>query len=97
MTLKQRVLGDHPLRGIRRLTNVVLWSLSGELDTLYSVSDCADDVLRALLLQAFYSVRSERQQVEELDYNLLFHWPVGWEWTMRCGTRQCFRRTGTGC
>ncbi len=81
VTLEQRVAQDHPLREIRRLTDVVLRSLSGEFDSLYSAfgrpSIAPEYVLRALLLQAFYSVRSERQLVEQLDYNLLFRWFVG--------------------
>jgi transposase len=81
VTLEQRVPLDHPLREIRRLTDVVLRSLSGEFDSLYSASGrpsiAPEYVLRALLLQAFYSVRSERQLVEQLDYNLLFRWFVG--------------------
>ena len=81
VTLEQRVPQDHPLRAIRGLTDVVLRSLSGEFDSLYSASGrpsiAPEYVLRALLLQAFYSVRSERQLVEQLDYNLLFRWFVG--------------------
>ena len=81
VTLEQRVPQDHPLREIRRLTDVVLASLSGAFDEMYSAfgrpSIAPEYVLRALLLQAFYSVRSERQLVEQLDYNLLFRWFVG--------------------
>jgi transposase len=81
VTLEQRVPQDHPLREIRRLTDVVLRSLSAAFDEMYSASGrpsiAPEYVLRALLLQAFYSVRSERQLVEQLDYNLLFRWFVG--------------------
>lgn len=81
VTLEQRVPDDHPLREIRRLTDVVLRSLSAAFDEMYSASGrpsiAPEYVLRALLLQAFYSVRSERQLVEQLDYNLLFRWFVG--------------------
>src|ERR1700687_1221809 len=81
VTLEQRVPQDHPLRAIRKLTDTVLQSLSAEFDRLYSASGrpsiAPEYVLRALLLQAFYSVRSERQLVEQLDYNLLFRWFVG--------------------
>jgi transposase len=81
VTLEQRVPQGHPLREIRRLTDLVLRSLSGEFDSLYSASGrpsiAPEYVLRALLLQAFYSVRSERQLVEQIDYNLLFRWFVG--------------------
>jgi transposase len=81
VTLEQRVPKDHPLREIRKQTDVVLRSLSGDFDCLYSAdgrpSIPPEYVLRALLLQAFYSVRSERQLIEQLDYNLLFRWFVG--------------------
>jgi len=67
---------DHPLREIRKLVDVVMISLNDEFDALYSVSGCPsiapEYLLRALLLQAFYSIRSERHLVEQLDYNLLF-------------------------
>jgi transposase len=81
VTLEQRVPADHPLREIRKLTDAVLVSLNSDFDVLYSASGrpsiAPEYVLRALLLQAFYSVRSERQLVEQLDYNLLFRWFVG--------------------
>ncbi len=81
VTLEQRVPQGHPLREIRKLTDAVLVSLNDAFDLLYAVSGrpsiAPEYVLRALLLQAFYSVRSERQLVEQLDYNLLFRWFVG--------------------
>ena len=81
VTLEQRVPADHPLREIGLLTDMVLRSLSAEFDALYAASGrpsiAPEYVLRALLLQAFYSVRSERQLIEQLDYNLLFRWFVG--------------------
>jgi transposase len=81
VSLEQRVPLDHPLREIRRLTDEILGSLSGEFDSLYAASGrpsiAPEYVLRALLLQVFYSIRSERQLVEQLDYNLLFRWFVG--------------------
>ncbi len=71
MTLEQLGSQDHPLREIRRLSDVVLCSLNGEFDSLYSASSrpsiAPEYVLRALLLQAFYSIRSELQLVEQLD------------------------------
>jgi len=79
VSLEQRVPMD-PLRGIRKLTDAVLGSLSPEFDNLYKARaaiDCAEYILRALLLQVFYSVRSERLLVEQIDYNLLFRWFVG--------------------
>ncbi len=75
MTLEQRVPHGHPLREIRRITEVVLKSLSQEFDSLYSAfgrpSIPPEYGLRALLLQAFYSIRSERQMVEQIEFNLL--------------------------
>jgi transposase len=101
VTLEQRVPADHPLREIRRLTDIVLRSLSAEFDALYSElgrrSVAPEYILRALLLQVLFSVRSERQLVEQLDYNLLYRWFVAWVWTTPCGTMLCFRRIAIGC
>jgi transposase len=76
-----RIPKHHPLRVIRRITDAALKSLSGRFDALYSEvgrpSIPPEKLLRALLLQAFYSIRSERQLMEQLDYNLLFRWFVG--------------------
>jgi transposase len=81
VSLEQRVPVDHPLRAVRKLTDAVLGSLSAEFDTLYADSGrpsiAPEYILRALLLQVFYSVRSERLLVEQIDYNLLFRWFVG--------------------
>jgi transposase len=81
VSLEQRVPADHPLREVRKLTDAVLGSLSGELDALYAEggrpSIAPEYILRALLLQVFFSVRSERLLVEQIDYNLLFRWFVG--------------------
>ena len=93
VTLEQRVPREHPLREIRKLTDEVLRSLSAEFDGLYSDlgrrSIAPEYVLRALLLQVFFSVRSERQLVEQIDYNLLFRWFVGLGMTTWCGTMPC--------
>ena len=79
--LEKRVRSDHPLRLIRQIANAALHVLSGEFAKLYSpigrVSIPPERLLRALLLQAFYSIRSERQLVERLDHDLLFRWFVG--------------------
>ena len=81
VSLEQRVPVDHPLRAVRKLTDAVLGSLSAEFDALYADSGrpsiAPEYILRALLLQVFYSVRSERLLVEQIDYNLLFRWFVG--------------------
>jgi transposase len=79
--LEDRVPGDHPLRVVRRLVDGALQALSPRFAAMYSdvgrPSIAPERLLRALLLQAFYTVRSERQLVEQLDYNLLFRWFVG--------------------
>ncbi len=81
VSLEQRVPQDHPLRAVRKLTDTVLRTLSAEFDALYADSGrpsiAPEYILRALLLQVFYSVRSERLLVEQIDYNLLFRWFVG--------------------
>ena len=81
VSCEARVLPDHPLRLIRAVVDEALDVLSPEFDNLYArVSRpgvAPEKLLRALLLQAFYSVRSERQLMEQLDYNLLFRWFVG--------------------
>ena len=79
--LERRVRADHPLRAIRRLTDAALEALSGEFAALYSgtgrPSIPPEQLLRAMLLQAFYSIRSERQLMERLEFDLLFKWFVG--------------------
>jgi transposase len=79
--LEKRVRADHPLRVIREIANGALRSLSSDFDALYSPigreSIPPERLLRALLLQAFYSIRSERQLVERIDTDLLFRWFVG--------------------
>src|SRR6478736_3355056 len=79
--LEKRVHADHPLRAIRSLTNAALSELSRDFAGLYSglgrPSIAPEMLLRAMLLQAFYSVRSERQLMERLEFDLLFRWFVG--------------------
>jgi len=79
--LEERIAADHPLRAIRALVNEVLARLSGQFEELYShtgrPSIAPEYLLRATLLQAFFTVRSERQLMEQIDYNLLFRWFVG--------------------
>lgn len=81
VSLEKRVPPDHPLRAIRALAEAALAQLSGRFDALYSTtgrpSVAPEMLLRATLLQAFFSVRSERQLMEQIDYNLLFRWFVG--------------------
>ena len=79
--LPARVPRSHPLRTIRALVDAALVRLDGDFAAIYAPigrpSIPPEQLLRALLLQAFYSVRSERQLMEQLDYNLLFRWFVG--------------------
>src|SRR3954468_17623535 len=81
VTPDARVRADHPLRPIRRMTDAALARLSPRFDRLYSAmgrpSIPPEQLLRALLLQMLYSIRSERLLVEELDYSILFRWFVG--------------------
>jgi transposase len=98
VSLEQRVPEDHPLREIRKLTDDVLRSLNAECDALYSdqgrPSIASEYVLRALLLQVFFSVHSERQLVEQIDYNLLSTGLSAWAWTIRRGTIYQTKRLG---
>ena len=79
--LEERVPAKHPLRVFQEIANDVLGTLSGEFAAMYSStgrpSIPPEKLLRALLLQAFYTIRSERQLMEQLNFNLLFRWFVG--------------------
>jgi transposase len=81
ISVEERVPPDHPLRGIRKIVDQALRSLDGVLGAMYAKtgrsSVAPEKLIRALLLQVFYSIRSERQLMEQLDYNLLFRWFVG--------------------
>jgi transposase len=78
---EERVPKDHPLRPIRRMVNAALKELDADFNALYSDlgrdSIPPEKLLRAQLLMAFYTIRSERQLMEQIDYNLLFRWFVG--------------------
>src|ERR1700746_1658622 len=95
---ERRIALDHPLRLIRALVDKVLAALSRTFTRLYARDGrpgiAPERLLRALLLQVFYTVRSERQLMEQLDYNLLFRWFVGlsaddpvWDATVFCKNR----------
>lgn len=95
------VPADHPLRRIRSLVDAALESMSGTLTISYSHTGrpgiAPERLIRALLLQIFYSIRSERQLVEQLHYNMLFRWFVGlslddavWDATTFTKNRQRF-------
>ena len=79
--LEKRVRADHPLRTIRTIVNEALAALEREFAALYAPigrpSIPPEKLLRAMLLQAFYSIRSERLLMERLEYDLLFRWFVG--------------------
>src|SRR6201995_2920582 len=79
--VEERVPADHPLRAIRTIVNGGRDGLNGECARIYSdkgrPSIAPERLLRALLLQAFYTIRSERQLMEQLAYNLLYRWFVG--------------------
>jgi transposase len=96
--LDERIPADHPLRVIRQLVDAALAELSPAFAKLYArdgrPSIPPERLLRALLLQAFYTVRSELQLMEQLNYNLLFRWFVGlsaddpvWDATVFCKNR----------
>ena len=81
LSAEKRVPADHLLRQIRLLVDQILKEMSPQLGRLYSdigrPSIAPERLLRTLLLQIFYSIRSERLLMEQLDYNLLFRWFVG--------------------
>lgn len=78
---EQRVRQNHPLRAIRAMADLALWSMSSRFDEMYSQtgrpSIPPEKLLRAQLLQMLYSIRSERLLMEEIDYSVLFRWFVG--------------------
>ena len=78
---EQRVRPDHPLRAIRQMTDEVFAGLSRRFTKMYSAigrpSIPPEQLLRALVLQSLYTIRSERLLMEEIDYSVLFRWFVG--------------------
>ena len=77
VSLESRIPEDHPLRAIRRLVDAALEQLSRRFDGIYAKgvgrpSVPPEQLLRALLLQVLYTIRSERQLIEQIDYNLLY-------------------------
>ena len=95
----KRVPANHPLRKVRELVRDVLSDLNRGLGRLYASegrpSIPPEQLLSALLLQVFYGIRSERQLMEQLDYNLLGS--PGLRRTTLCGTRRPSPRTGIDC
>ena len=92
---------EHPLRGVRELVNGALSKLDKRFGELYSKdgrpSIAPERLLRASLLQLFYSIRSERQLMERMDFDLLFRWFVGLGIDDPYGTTRFFPRTATAC
>src|ERR1700690_1270710 len=78
---EQRVPTGHPLRRVREITDRLLVDLADLFDQMYSTmgrpSIAPEKLLRALLLQVLYTIRSERKLMEQLDYNMLYRWFVG--------------------
>ena len=99
--LEARIGANHPLRAMRRLTNAALAELDPRFSALYEgigrPSIAPERLLRASLLQLLYSIRSERQLVERLEFDMLFRWFVGLRSTRRCSTPRPSRRTATAC
>jgi transposase len=79
--LEERIPSRHPLRKIRQIVNDALASLDSDFEVLYSAesrpSIAPERLLRASLIQILFSVRSERQLMEQMQYNLMFRWFVG--------------------
>ena len=88
----------HPLRSIRQIANGALSDLSADFAAMYArlgrPSIAPEKLLRASLLQAFYSIRSERQLMERLEFDLLFRWFVGWASMMRSGITRFLEELG---
>jgi hypothetical protein len=94
-TWSRGVRRDHPLRVIREIANAALADLNPDLEALYPPrlgrpSIPPERLLRAMLLEAFYGIRSERQLMVRMEFDLLFRWFVGLGWTIRLGTNASF-------
>jgi transposase len=100
--LEDCIPARRPLRKVRQIVNDALTSLDAEFDRLYYSAEgrpsiAPERLLRASLLQILLSVRSERQLMEQMQYNLLFHWFVGLGIDDPAGCPRCSPRTATGC
>jgi len=96
--MEERIPASHPLRPFKKAVDLILKSMSPEFDKRYSAqgrpSIAPERLMRAALLQVIFTIRSERQLMEQIDYNLLFRWFVGlgiddpvWERTTFCANR----------
>jgi transposase len=99
--LEDRIPARHPLRKIRQVVNDALASLDGEFVPLYAdfgrPSIAPERLIRASLIQILFSVRSERQLMEQMRYNLMFRWFVGLGIDDPVWVATCSPKTGTGC
>ncbi len=100
VTLAHRIPADHPARQIRVLVDRALERMDAEFEKLYSSpgrpSIAPERLLRAALLMVLFSVRSERQLMEQMNYNLLFRWFVGLEMDDAVWDVTVSPRTGSG-
>ena len=101
--LEEFVPAEHPLRSIRTWINDALAEMDESFSAMYEAdvrggrpSIAPEKLMRAMLLQVLYSVRSERQLVEQINYNLLFRWFVGLAIDDAVWTTRCSARTATG-
>lgn len=99
-----RVPKDHPLRPIRAMVDTALKAMDADFAALYAHSGREsippEKLLRAQLLMALYTIRSERQLMEQINYNLLFRWfagLLGFRWTIRSGITRPLPRIVTVC
>src|SRR3954469_6317376 len=96
VTVEERVPPKHPIRALRAAAAAVLSELRPRIDAVYDRKGRhaipAEQVLRALALWAMYSVPSERQLLEQLEYNLLYRWFIGLEISDQVWSREGFRR-----
>ena len=99
--IEDRVPVGHPLRQVKRIVDEALASLDAEFDRLYASegrpSIAPERLMRASLIQILYSVRSERQLMEQMQYNLLFRWFVGLGVDDAVWAPRFSPRTATGC
>jgi len=81
ISIEDRIAADHPLRRMKKLTDIVLVTMSEQFDEIYAEggrpSIAPERLLRALLLQCLFSIRSERALIEHIDFNMMYRWFVG--------------------